>query len=89
VKKSKRKNSQLSFINSKKSGRPAFNDVGIRHIKRPSIKNPSSLHLTIKVRAIKADIKKKIYKSSFLSQLREELKVLLDDEPYFFDQVFV
>ena len=77
MKKSKRKNSQLSFINTKKSGRPAINDVGIRHIKRPPIKNPSSLHLTIKVRAIKADIQsKKILKALHHAIKRARLKKL-------------
>lgn len=53
-----RKNTQLSLINIKRAGRPAKIDIGIRHIRRERFIN-SALHLTIKVREIKAEIKNK------------------------------
>lgn len=54
-----RKNTQLSLINPKGAGRPAIVDIGIRHISRERLKKPTSLHLTIKVRENKAEIKNK------------------------------
>ena len=54
-----RKNTQVSLINPKGAGRPAKVDRGIRHISREKINRPSALHLTIKVRENKADIKNK------------------------------
>ncbi len=47
-------------LQKKKTGRKAINDKGIRHISRDRIFNPTSLHLTIKVRENKADIKTKL-----------------------------
>lgn len=58
-KKKIRKNTQLSLINSKGAGRRAVHDPGIRHTARPLIKKASALHITIKVKKIKADIKNK------------------------------
>ena len=72
-----RKNTQLSLLNPKCAGRPAKNDKGIRHIKREIIHRPTSLHLTIKVRENKADIKsKRILKALHHAILRARLKGL-------------
>lgn len=54
-----RKGTQLTLSNWKRAGRPAIHDKGIRHIAREIIKKSTSLHLTIKVRENKADIKNK------------------------------
>lgn len=54
-----RKNIQTSLINIKGAGRPAKNDPGIRHTKRPRIRRPSSLHLTVKIKKERAAIKNK------------------------------
>jgi REP element-mobilizing transposase RayT len=54
-----KKNTQLSSTKLKRAGRPAKNDIGIRHISRQKFFRPSALHLTIKVRENKADIKSK------------------------------
>lgn len=54
-----RKNTQLSLLNIKRAGRPAKLDIGIRHIRRERFSKPTALHLTIKVRDNKADIKNK------------------------------
>jgi REP element-mobilizing transposase RayT len=59
MKRNIRKHTQLSLINPKRAGRPAKVDIGIRHISREKISKPSALHLTIKVRENKADIKNK------------------------------
>ena len=61
---------QLSLINQKGAGRPALNDIGIRHVKRPKISKLTALHLTIKVRSNKADIKSK----SILKALHHAIK---------------
>ena len=72
-----RKNTLLNFINPKGAGRPAINDIGIRHIKRPKISRLTTLHLTIKVRSNKADIKsKKILKALHHAIKRARLKKL-------------
>jgi REP element-mobilizing transposase RayT len=72
-----RKNTQLSLINPKRAGRPAIHDIGIRHISRPLIKNATSFHLTIKVRANKADIQsKRILKAPHHGIKRARLKKL-------------
>ncbi|MDO9181155.1 MAG: transposase [Bacteriovorax sp.] len=72
-----RKNTQLNLINPNGAGRPAINDVGIRHISRPRIKRLTALHLTIKVRANKADIKsKKILEALHHAIKRARLKKL-------------
>ncbi len=75
-----RKNTQLSLINRKGAGRPAFHDPGIRHTKRPYIKKPASLHLTVKVKKNKADIKNKsvlkILKRAILNARKQGLKVI-------------
>ncbi len=65
-----RKNTQLSLINIKGAGRPALHDKGIRHCERERINKPTSLHLTIKVRDNKADIKNK----SLLKALHHAIK---------------
>lgn len=70
-----RKNTQLSMINQKGAGRPAKNDIGIRHVQRERIQKDTSLHLTIKVRKNKADIKsKKILKALHHAIIRARLK---------------
>lgn len=72
-----RKNTQISFINPKGAGRRSLNDIGIRHIARPKLKKPSSLHLTIKVRSNKADIQsKKILKALHHAIMRARFKKL-------------
>ncbi len=65
-----RKHTQLSLINIKGAGRPALHDKGIRHCERERIHKPTSLHLTIKVRDNKADIKNK----SLLKALHHAIK---------------
>ena len=59
MKKKPIKHTQLSLTNPKRAGRPAKVDRGIRHISRERIKVLTTLHLTIKVRENKADIKSK------------------------------
>jgi hypothetical protein len=59
MKKKIRKNQQISLLNLKGAGRPGLHDPGIRHIERPKLSKPSSLHLTIKVKSIKAEMKNK------------------------------
>ena len=54
-----RKGTQLSMFNRKNAGRPAKNDIGIRHISRPFLERPTSLHLTVKIKRDKADLKNK------------------------------
>lgn len=54
-----KKNTQLSLLNTKRAGRPAKVDIGIRHTRRERIIKLSALHLTIKVRENKADIQNK------------------------------
>lgn len=80
MKKTIRKNTQLSLINLKSAGRKAFHDPGIRHTARPVLTKPSSLHLTIKVQKIKADIKNKMIltmlKKAILNARRMGLKVI-------------
>lgn len=74
------KNKQKSLFNYKGAGRPAFNDRGIRHTSRPTLKKMSSLHLTIKVNRNKAEIKNKkvlkLLKHSIANARRQELKVI-------------
>lgn len=41
-------------------GRPKKHDAGIRHTSRPLLRRPSSLHLTVKIKKNKADIKTKV-----------------------------
>lgn len=79
MKKSKkiRKNTQLSLIKSKRAGRPATTDIGIRHISRERVNKPTAFHLTIKVRENKADIKnKRILKALHHAIKRARLKKL-------------
>ena len=72
-----RKNTQLSLTNPKGAGRPAIHDVGIRHISRPAIKGVSALHLTIKVRENKAEIKsRKVLKALHHAIKRARLRGL-------------
>jgi hypothetical protein len=54
-----RKNTQLSLLNTKRAGRPAQVDIGIRHIRRERFSKLTALHLTIKVRDNKADVQNK------------------------------
>jgi REP element-mobilizing transposase RayT len=71
---------QTSLINYRGAGRPAIHDPGIRHTERPLIKKPSSLHLTIKVEKIKADIKNKtvlsILKRAIQNARKQGLRVI-------------
>ncbi|MBC7430062.1 MAG: transposase [Bacteriovorax sp.] len=72
-----RKDTQLSLTNFKRAGRPAINDRGIRHIRRDRITKPTSMHLTIKVREYKADIKsKRILRALHHAIIRARLKKL-------------
>lgn len=72
-----RKNTQLSLINPKRAGRPSIIDIGIRHISRERLKGPTALHLTIKVKENKADIKnKRILKALHHAIKRARLKKL-------------
>jgi REP element-mobilizing transposase RayT len=72
-----RKNTQLNLINLKGAGRPAIHDKAIRHIGRPKFIKPRSLHLTIKVRENKADIKtKRLLKALHHAIKRARLKDL-------------
>lgn len=75
-----RKGTQLSLLNRKRAGRPPVNDAGIRHTSRPVISKPASLHLTIKVKRNKADIKNKavlaILKKAILNARLKGLKVI-------------
>ncbi|MBC7714829.1 MAG: transposase [Rhizobacter sp.] len=72
-----RRNTQLSLLNPKTAGRPAIHDRGIRHIRRDRITKPTSMHLTIKVRENKADIKsKRILKALHHAIIRARLKKL-------------
>jgi len=75
-----RKNSQMTLLNLKGAGRPARNDPGIRHTKRPHLKRPSSLHLTVKIKKNKAEIKNKsvlaILKRSILNARKQGLRVI-------------
>jgi REP element-mobilizing transposase RayT len=80
MKKKVRKHTQISLLNIKGAGRPAKNDAGIRHTSRPLIIKPSSLHLTVKVKHIKADIKNKIIlhllKRAIMNGRRQGLKII-------------
>lgn len=68
---------QLKLIPHNKAGRPAIHDKGIRHIQRPKFFKPTSFHLTIKVRANKADIQnKKILKALHHAIRRARMKGL-------------
>lgn len=72
-----KKNKQMSLINIKGVGRPAKIDKGIRHTAREKISKPTALHLTIKVRENKADIKtKKILKALHQAIKRARFKKL-------------
>ena len=70
MKNKKRLNQQISFINSNGAGRPAMHDPGIRHTERPILTTATSLHLTVKIKRIKADLKNK----SVLSILKQAIK---------------
>jgi REP element-mobilizing transposase RayT len=80
MKKKIRKNMQRTFLNNKGAGRPAIHDPGIRHTSRPQLRRSASLHLTIKVKKIKADLKNKtiliILKKAILNARRQGLKVI-------------
>lgn len=70
-----RKNKQITLLNPKGAGRKAVHDKSIRHIRRERILKPTSMHLTIKVRENKADIKSKsILKALHHAIIRARLK---------------
>jgi REP element-mobilizing transposase RayT len=60
MKKKIRKKTQTTLLNIKGAGRPAIHDPGIRHTERLKIEKLTSLHLTVKIKKIKADLKNKI-----------------------------
>jgi REP element-mobilizing transposase RayT len=74
------KNQQTTLLNRKGAGRPAIHDPGIRHTGRPKLKKSASLHLTVKVRKNKADIKNKsilmILKRAIQNARKQGLKVI-------------
>jgi REP element-mobilizing transposase RayT len=80
MKKTIRKNHQISLINLKHAGRPAIHDPGIRHTERPLITKPTSLHLTVKILRTKANLKKKmvlsILKRSIMNARKMGLRVI-------------
>ncbi|MGZ3789032.1 MAG: transposase [Bacteriovorax sp.] len=80
MKKPLRKNTQTSLINIKGAGRPAIHDIGIRHSSRPFLKKPSSLHLTVKIKKNRADMKNKsvlgLLKRAIKNARRQGLKVI-------------
>lgn len=80
MKKTITKKSQMTLINYKHAGRPAKNDAGIRHTKRPDLTRPSSLHLTVKIEKSKANLKNKnvlaILKKAIFNARRQGLKVI-------------
>jgi hypothetical protein len=70
-----RRNTQLKLTNPKRAGRPAKHDRNTRHIRRDRIHKLTSLHITIKVRQNKADIKsKRILKALHHAIMRGRLK---------------
>jgi len=75
-----RKNQQTSLINIKGAGRPAVHDPGIRHTERPVLTKSASLHLTVKIKRIKADLKNKsilsILKKAILNTRKQGLRVI-------------
>ncbi len=75
-----RKNTQTSLINIKGAGRSAIHDPGIRHTKRPYLSKPTSLHLTVKIKKNKAEIKNKsvlaILKRAILNARKQGLQVI-------------
>lgn len=80
MKKKIRKNTQISLINIKGAGRPRVHDPGIAHRKRPYLKKPSSLHLTIKVKRIKAEMKNKavliLLKRAIMNARKQGLRII-------------
>ncbi|MBC7714103.1 MAG: transposase [Rhizobacter sp.] len=80
MKKKFRKNFQFTLTNYKGAGRPAIHDAGIRHTSRPELHRPCSLHLTVKIKKIKADIKNKtilhFLKRAILNSRKQGLKVI-------------
>jgi REP element-mobilizing transposase RayT len=80
MKKKTRKNQQQTLINSKGAGRPAMHDAGIRHRERPKLNKLSSLHLTIKIKKIKADLKNKsilkVLKRAICNARKKGLRVI-------------
>ncbi|MGZ3787517.1 MAG: transposase [Bacteriovorax sp.] len=80
MKKHLRKNTQTSLINMKGAGRPAVHDAGIRHTRRPLLKKPSSLHLTVKIKKNKSDLKNKsvlsLLRRAIMNARRQGLKVI-------------
>ena len=75
-----RKGTQTSLLNLKRAGRKPIHDAGIRHTARPFLKRPASLHLTIKVRKNKAEIKNKsvlkLLKHAIQNARRQGLRVV-------------
>jgi REP element-mobilizing transposase RayT len=75
-----RKNTQLSLINLLGAGRPRIHDPGIAHRKRPILSKASSLHLTIKLKRIKAEMKNKavltLLKRAILNARKKGLRII-------------
>lgn len=75
-----RKGTQLTMFNRKNAGRPAKNDRGIRHTARPFLERSTSLHLTVKIRREKADLKNKsillLLKRAIQRGRRKGLKII-------------
>lgn len=75
-----RKNSQTTLLNFKGAGRPKIHDAGIRHTKRPILTKPASLHLTVKIKKNKADIKNKsvliILKRAIINARKQGLRII-------------
>lgn len=75
-----RKGTQTSLLNLKRAGRKPIHDPGIRHTSRPILKRPASLHLTVKVRKNKAEIKNKsvlkLLKHAIQNARRQGLRVI-------------
>lgn len=75
-----KKGKQITLINMRKAGRPPKTDPGIRHTRRPLLKKPSSLHLTIKIEKQKSHLKNKtilaILKRAILNARKQQLRVI-------------
>jgi len=80
MKQKSRKNQQRTLLNSKGAGRPMIHDPGIRHRERPFLTKAASLHLTVKVKRIKADMKNKavlsILKRAIMNARKQGLRVI-------------
>lgn len=80
MKKSIRKNTQLSLTNPKGAGRKAIHDKGIRHIERELITKETVLHLTLKIKKEKSSLKNKFILKTLQNSIKKArllgLKVL-------------